>query len=168
MGDGVFAFLRGHFRIAPAQLLGMDEEDLTRQEGFQLRIGFIYQIFRTEHCSIYFAYNPFQESYVAVIGRDGTLPVPLVNIERVQIAQNLIGPYGIHIGIDPIARGNLVFGKRETLPFGKRMDHLGFGIVQILYGKCDGTLNTAQVVVDTHAFEDEKRGGDTPQLKSGG
>ena len=31
MGDGVFAFLRGHFRIAPAQLLGMDEEDLTRQ-----------------------------------------------------------------------------------------------------------------------------------------
>ena len=84
-----------------------------------------------------------------VLSRDDSLPVPLVDIERMEIVQLLVGTDGIHIGINAIPRLNLILGKRQTLPFGQRMNDLGLCIAEILDGERHRTLHAIQVIIDT-------------------
>ena len=116
---GILTLLGSLVGIETAQLLRVDKEYLAGQERLQLRIGLINQVLCTEHCRVYLAYNTLQEINVAVIGRDYTLPVPLVNIKRVQVSQALIGTDGVHIGIDSVAGLYLILGQGKTFPLGK-------------------------------------------------
>ena len=45
------------------------------------------------------------------------------------------------------------------------MNHLCLGVAQILDGERDGTLHTVQIVVDTQAFQYEKRGSNATQTQ---
>ena len=60
-----------------------------------------------------------------------------------------------------------ILGKRQPLPFGKRMDHLGSFVAKGFHGERHGTLNTVEVVVDAHAAEHKQRCSDTSQTKLG-
>ena len=97
----------------------MYELNLLRQEGLQLRIGLTRQVLRTSNGGIDALYHVLQERQRTILLADDGLPVPLVDIQRVQIVQLLIGADGVHVGIDAVARLYLILGQRQTLPFGQ-------------------------------------------------
>ena len=45
------------------------------------------------------------------------------------------------------------------------MDHLGTCVAQVLDGKAHGTLDAAQVVIQSRTLEDKERGGDPSQAE---
>ena len=148
----MFSFLRCKVWIFLHQFLGMDKVDVMRQERLDLRIHFTHHVFRASHGRIDADDDLLQEFYCSLFGGDGTFPVPLVHVERVQIAQLFVGTDGIHIGIDTIARTDAVFGQGEAFPLCQRVNHFGLCIAQILDREGYGTFHTVQVVVDTHSF----------------
>ena len=93
---------------------------------------------------------------VTRLNGDG-LPVPLINIQRMEVIEFLVGTDGIHIGIDTIARLYLVLCQRETLPFSQRVHHLGLGVAQILDGETHRSLHTIQVVINAQSLQHEER-----------
>ena len=146
-------------------MLGMYEQQsfFPREHRSYLRIHFTDHIFRPDHRGINAADSLLQESDIAVSFRDHPFPVPLVDIQGMQIAQLLICPDGIHIGIDPISRLDTVFSQRKSFPFGKGMHDFRLGICHILDPERYRTLHSVEIIVDSHPFEDEKRGGHPAQ-----
>ena len=55
-----------------------------------------------------------------------------------KIIQLLVSTDGVHICIYAISRLNLILGKRQSLPLGKRMNHLSLGFPKSLIGKVTG------------------------------
>ena len=109
LGNGMLALLRREVGVHLHQLFGMDEVNLLGERRLQLGVHLIYHVFGAQHSCIDALYNLLEEVYVAVLLTDDTLPVPLVHIERVQVAQLLIGTDSVHVGIDAIALGDVVF-----------------------------------------------------------
>ena len=103
--------------------------DFFRKKRFDLRIGLAGKIFGAQYGGI----NPFhhlvQVFHASLLGFDNRLPVPLVDIQGMDVVELLVGAYGVHIGIDAVSRFDVVFSQREPLPFGQRMNHLGLCIV---------------------------------------
>ena len=85
-----------------------------------------------------------------------------------EIIQLLIGTDGVHIGIYTISRLHLILGKRKTLPFSQRVNHLGLGIAQILDWECYRALHAVQIIIDTQALHHEEWGCYTAQAQLGG
>ena len=164
-GDGVFAFLGSQIGVFLQQFFRVYEVDVVCQERFDLRIHFADHVFGAAHGRVDTGYNLFQESDATLFGGDGAFPVPLVYIKGMEVAQLLIGTDGIHVGIDAIARTDVVFGQCQSFPFGQRVNHFGLGIAQILDGEGNGTFHSVQVVVDTHTLQHEERGGNTAQAQ---
>ena len=163
----VLAFLRSLVRIFVEQFLGMDEMDVVRQERLQLRVGFTDHVFRAAHGRIDTSDNVLQEFHRALFGSDDPFPVPLVHVQRVQVAQFFVGTDGVHVGIDAISRRDMVVGQRDTFPLGQRVNHFGLLVAQILDGERYGPFHPVQVIVDTHSLQHEEWGRDTakPQLR---
>ena len=161
----MLATLGFHVRIQTAQFLGMYEVQLLRQAGLDLRIHLVHHVFRTHHGSINAGNDFFQEIHVAVGLGDDTFPVPLVDVQRVQIAQLFVSPDSVHVCVDAISRLNAIFGQRQTLPLRKRMHHFGLRIAQVFYREGHSTLHTIQVVVDTHSLQYKQRCRDTAQTQ---
>ena len=80
-----------------------------------------------------------------------------------EVVHLLVGAYGVHVGIDAVARLDVVFGQCEAFPLGQRMDHLGLLVAHVAYGEADGPLDAVEVVVDAQSFHDEEWGGDAAQ-----
>ena len=61
---------------------------------------------------------------VAVLARDDLFPVPLIDIDRMDVVKLFVAADGVHIGIQAVSDRKVVFFECQTLPFGKRMHHL--------------------------------------------
>ena len=146
----------------------MDEVDFLGQTRFDLGERLISEVFRTADGCIDAAHHILEEGDFTLLGCDDGLPVPLVDIERVEVVQFLVGAYSVHVGIDAVARFDVVLGQRETLPFGQRVHHLGLGVTQVLDGECHGSLHSVEVVVDAETFQHKQRRRDTRQPQFGG
>ena len=94
----------------------MDKVDVMRQERLDLRIHFAHHVFCASHGGVDACHDLLQEVHGALLGGDGAFPVPLVHVERVQVAQLLVGTDGVHVGIDAIARSYAVFRQGQTFP----------------------------------------------------
>ena len=70
-----------------------------------------------------------------------------------QIAQLLIGPYGVHVGVYAISFRHFMVGQREAFPFGQRVHHFRLGVAKIFYRKSDGAFRTAQIVIDAQSAQ---------------
>ncbi len=163
--DGVLALLGRKVRIELAQLLAVDEEDILRQERLDRRISLADHELRTENGAVDFLHDFLQELDVAVLLADHALPVPLVDIERVQVVELLVGTDGIHVGDDAESLANLILGQGHTLPFCQRVYDLGAGLVHVLDGEVDGTFHAVQVIVHSQTAEHEQRRCDAPQTE---
>ena len=97
----------------------MNEVYVVRQEGLDLWIHFTNHVFRAAHGGIDTGYDAFQEVHCTLFRSNHSLPVPLVYIKRMNVAQLFIGTYGIHIGINSVAGFNLIVGQSDTFPFGQ-------------------------------------------------
>ena len=73
-----------------------------------------------------------------------------------EIVEFLVGTYGVHIGINAISRFDIVLGERESLPFSKRVHHLGLGIAKVFDGERHCTLHAVEIVVDTESLKHEQ------------
>ena len=156
LGDGMLPFLRSKVRILLHQFFRMDKVDVVREERLDLRIHFAHHVFRTAHGRVDTGNDLLQEIHGPLFGGDGAFPVPLVHVERVQVAQFLVGTDGVHIGIDTIARADAVFCQGQTFPLRQGVNHFGLCIAQILDRERNGTFHPVQVVVYTHSFQYEQ------------
>ena len=86
LGNGMLALLGSEVGVHLHQLLGVDEVNLLGQRRLQLGVHLIYHILGAQHGGIDALYNLLEELHVAVLFADDALPVPLVHIERVQVA----------------------------------------------------------------------------------
>ena len=82
-----------------------------------------------------------------------------------QVAEALVSPDCVHIGVDAVAGAYLVVGEGEPFPLRKGMDDFGLAVAQVAYGECDGTLHSVEVVVDTLSLEDEEGRGHAAQAE---
>ena len=153
LADSILTLLGRLTRIHLHQLLCMHKMYLLRQEWLDLWIGLTSQILCTADSSVDTLHDILQECQSAILLTDYSLPVPLVHVQRVQVVQLLISTDSVHIGIDTIARLNLVLCQTQALPFSQRVYHLGLGITQILDGEAHRALHTIQVVVNTQSFQ---------------
>ena len=146
----------------------MDEGYLFGQEGLNLRICLADVVLGAEYRAIDALHNLLQILHRATLLGHNTLPVPLVNVERVEIVQLLVGTDGVHIGDDAVAILHLILRQRHALPLGQRVNNLGLCLGHILYGECHGALGAAQIVVHTESLEHEQRRSNTAQTQFGG
>ena len=123
------------------------------------------KILRTTDGSVDTLNDILKESHRTVFTADDGLPVPLVDIEGVEVIQFLVGPDGVHIGIDAITGLYLILCQRQALPLGQRVDHFGLGIAQILDREGNGPLHTVQIIVDSQSFENEQGCRDATQTE---
>ena len=72
------------------------------------------------------SYGLFQIVKCAVFLADGFFPVPLVDVERVDVVKILECADGVHVGIEAVAGGYVIGSEFVTFPFGQRVDHFGF------------------------------------------
>ena len=159
LGDCVFSFLWRKVWISLPQFFGVNEQYRIRKHRGYLRIHFADHIFRPDHRRIYAVHCPFQERDCPFFGSDDALPVPLVDIQGMQIVQLFICPYRIHVGVDAVPRLYPVFCKSESLPFCERMYHLRFGFSHILDFEGYRALHSVEVIIDAHPFQHEQGGG---------
>ena len=161
----MFAFLRREVRIHLQQLFRVDELDVVRKERFYLRIHFAHHVFGASHGRIDACHDLLEERHGALFRSDGALPVPLVHIQRVEVAQLLVGTNGVHVGIDTIPRTDVIVGQGQSFPFSQGVNHFRLGIVQVLDWESHGAFLSAQVVVDTHPLQYEKRCGHSSETQ---
>ena len=64
---------------------------------------------------------------IAVVRRDDLFPVPLVNVNGVQVVDLFVTSDGVHIGEEALADVELVALEGKTLPLGQRLHDLGVG-----------------------------------------
>ena len=80
-----------------------------------------------------------------------------------QVAKAFVRTDGVHIGVDAVSGTDFVLGQSEALPLCQRMHHLCAAVAEISDGEGDGTLHSAQVIVDALALEYEEGSGHAPQ-----
>ena len=100
----------------------------------------------------------------SVLASDHLLPIPLVNVDGVDIVKLLVATDGVHIGVKTVAYEEIVLLKGKTLPLCKRVHHLSaFAYRGNVKGY--GTLYTVKVVVESRAFRNEKGRAYTLKIK---
>ena len=114
--NSVLTLFRCHIRIHLTQLFRMNEENVFRKEWLDLWIGLTDIELGTENRAIDLAYNLLEELYVSFALGNDTLPIPLIDIERVKVVELLIGTNSIHIGNYAIAMFNLILCQCHALP----------------------------------------------------
>ena len=154
----VLAGFGGKLGVEVLKLLGGDEADLPAETHGQLRVENL-----DAREGVADRLNNACDRLLEVVdragfGRDDLFPVPLVDVNGVQVIHFFITADGVHIGIKALARLKAVFVKGEPLPFGERVDDLclrpGFENI-----KRDGAFNAVEVVVDAGRGIDEQRRG---------
>ena len=117
LANSILALLGRFIRIHLQEFLCMDKRNLLGQERLNLRICLTGQVFRPTDSGIDALHHILQICHGALFLSYHSLPVPLVNIQRMQVVQLLVSSDSIHIRIDTISWFYFVFCQRQTLPF---------------------------------------------------
>ena len=96
-----------------------------------------------------------QEIEIPIGRRDHPLPVPLVDVDRVQLIQHLVGADGVHVGVDALAGREAVVGQGHPLPLGQRLHALRAAVVQALDREGNRPLDAVEVVIDARVGQHE-------------
>ena len=94
-----------------------------------------------------------------------TLPVPLIDVQGMEIVQILVGADGVHVGVQTFAGHKIQIGQLHALPFRQRVDDLGAHIRHRLDRKCHRTLDAVEIVVDAGSGLHEQRCGDADEVQ---
>ena len=165
LADSVFALFRRKVGVHLQQLFGVYEIDVAREEGLDLWVGLAGQVLCSQYGRVDSAHDALEELDVTLLGHHDGFPVPLVNVEGVEVVKLFVGTNGVHVGIDAIAGLDIIVGKGESLPFGEGVNHLRFLVAQAFDGECYGALYTVEVVVDAKTLEYEQGCGDATQTQ---
>ena len=97
--DLVLSLLWRIVRIHILQFLRSDKEDLFRQNAFYVIIFVCHVLFRHAESIIYRLNNALQSLYIALVFGDDLFPIPLIDIDGMDIVGILITTDGVHIRI---------------------------------------------------------------------
>ena len=96
---------------------------------------------------------------------DRLLPVPLIDVERVEVIQVFVATDGIHVCVETVAGRDAVSTQFHAFPLGQRMNHLCITVAHATDGKFDSTFHTIQIIIDAGSGEDEQRGCHTAEAQ---
>ena len=167
LANQVLALLGGLVGVHLHEFLAMYEVYLLGQVRMQLGVSLADVELGTQYGVVDAAHDVLQEIDVALFGRHGALPVPLVNIEGMEVVQFLVGTYGIHVGDDAIAGFHLVFRQGDALPLGQGVYHLCHGLAHVLYREGNGAFYAVQVVVQAKAAKHKQGCSNSAQAQLG-
>ena len=164
---GVFTLLGGELRVHVLELLGGDEAHALfklRQHG-KLRVNGLHGALGVADGGDNVHDGGLEVIQVPVLRQDDLLPVPLVDVDRVEVVQLvLVAADGVHVGIQALARPEVVALERHALPLGKALHDLGSRVgVQDIEG--DRALIAVEVVVQAGIFVHEQRRGDAVEIE---
>ena len=146
----------------------MDEVDFLRQLGHDLRELHVEFVLRDLDGLVDPPDGLFQESQVAVFRSDDLLPVPLVDIDGMDVVEVLVGPQGVHVGVDAATGPDAELGQLDAFPFGQGVNDFGFPLVHAPDREGDGALHAVEVVVEAGPGEDDHGRRDPQQGELGG
>ena len=109
-------------------------------------------------------HSVLQKVQRALVGGNDLLPVPLVDIDAVQVVQFLVAADGVHVSHQALAGAEAVLVQGVTFPFSQAVHHLSL-LVQAGDIKGDWALHTVQVVVQAAALHDEQGSGHALQVQ---
>ena len=164
-GNDVFALLGGLVGVEILQLLRCKEGHVTVQADDLQRGELPAQLVgRCAHSVHDIAHGFLQKFQRAVFLGDHALPVPLVNVDAVQIVQLLVAADGVHIGDQTLTGAVAVLVQGIALPLGKAVNDLGV-VVQAGDIELHGALHAVQVVVQAAALRYKQGRGDAVQVQ---
>ncbi len=133
----VFSFFCSKLRITILQFLGRHKCDLLRQDTFYIVIFVCHELFSHTECFVYGFYCIAQCFFVSVLFGNDLFPVPLIDINGMDIIGILIPADRIHIGVQSFSDREAILSECHTFPFGKRMYDLHFSVFLFFQIECD-------------------------------
>ena len=100
----------------------------------------------------------------ALFSGNNALPVPLVNIDAVQVVQLLITADGVHIGHKALTGAIAVLVQGIAFPFGKAVYDLGL-LIQAGNIERNGALHTVQVIIQTASLHNKEGSRDALEMQ---
>ena len=162
--NGVFSFLWCQVRISVFQFLRSDKCNFSAQFCFDARIFFLQHFQCVADADHNALYSEFQFLNIAFFRCDDFFPIPLVNINRMEIIQGFITANRIHIGIQTFAGTEVVTVKSHSFPFCQRVYYFS-SYAGSRHFKADGTFYAVEVVVQSCGRINEQRRGYAFQIQ---
>ena len=163
----VFPFFRREIRPAVFELLRSDECDLALQlrHNLKLRIDRAHGALRLAHSGSNVHNGCFQIINRAVLLLDHFLPVPLIDIDGVEIIEDiLVASNGIHIRVKALAGIKTVYMQRHALPFCKRLHNLCLS-ADVRNIKGNRTLVAVEIIIQSGRLLNKQGSGDTEKVQ---
>ncbi len=136
------------------------------QDFFYVIITNRHIFFRfTEHF-VYGAHRFFQKIYRAFFFGNDFFPIPLVNIDGMDVVGLFVAADCAHIRIEAFSIGKSVFLQGEPFPFGQRMHDFRGGIILLFDAEYDRAFHAVQIIVQTGSRVNEQRCGNTQQMQA--
>ena len=164
-GGRVLPLLGGEGGVFVLELLARNEGDLFRQVAFEAGELVGKGLLRLAERLHDLAHGILQRFGAPLFAGDDLLPVPLVDVDRVEIVEHLVTADGVHIGVKPGAGREAVARERETLPFRQRVDdlHVGAEVEDI---ELHRPFDAVEVVVEAGLGLYEEGRGHTRQFEA--
>ena len=164
--DHVLALLRREVRVAVLELLRGDEEHIAaqlRRKAGELPLQLVERAADRADDPAHRILEELGRAHLAV---DHLFPVPLVDVDRVEVVELLVAADRIHIRHKAVADEKAVVVQRQPLPLRQRVHDLrvqrGGGDVER-----DRALDAVQVVVQAGRRVDKQRRGHALQVQCG-
>ena len=165
--EGILALLGRKAGIHILKLLRRDEGDAPLQPAEALELGIygLHGVLRVADGGDDVHDGGLEIVDIPVFGQDDLFPVPLIDVDGVEIIQHvLIAADGVHVraqapaGVEPVAL------EREALPLCEGVDDLR-GLVGTEDVEGDWALNAVEVVIQAGTGLDKERGRDTVKIQ---
>ena len=149
-------------RILFVHLFGCNKRNLFRQKRRNNRELGADRLFACDDAGVNLLDGRLEGFDVAFFRKDDLAPVPLVNVERMDIIQIFVGTNGVHVGVQTFAGFESVTFQSVTFPFRQRLDDFN-RLMRALDVKSDRHFDAVQIVVKSRAASNEKRSGNALQ-----
>ena len=160
----VFTLLRSLVRVHILQLLRGDEKYVARELRVQAWECHAQRVVRLTDRADDVAHGAAKIALAAVLARNDLFPVPLIDVDGMEIVGLFVAPDGVHVGEEALSGVELIALQGQTLPFGKRMDNLRLR-TDVGDVEADGALIAVEIVVEAGALLDKQRCGYAAQIE---
>src|ERR1039458_9676098 len=172
--DGGLALFAGEIGIEVEDLFGVQEGELLGEVGIArvLELGkqFLDVLFGAGEDLPDAIDDQFEEVEVALVGSDGALPIPLIDVGAVVVVEEIILADGAHIGAEAFALLHAEALEGDAFPLGGGLNHLGVDGVHVAVvrnvelDRSAGAI-AVEIIVHTAIDIDDQRDGDHHEVE---
>src|ERR1039458_9076228 len=172
--DGGFALFAGEIGIEVEDLFGVQESELLGEVGIArvLELGeqFLDVLFGAGENLPDTIDDQLEEVEVALVGSDGSLPIPLIDVGAVVVVEEIVLADGAHIGAEAFALLHAEALEGDAFPLGGGLNHLGVEGVHVAVVRnveLDGGAGAiaVEIIVHTAIDIDDQRDGDHHEVE---